>query len=1417
MAKDNKTSRKNSPQFNVSGFGSDANVNEQDGMDNVADSAVNEAQNQLQNAKASAQEIKNAPEKIKNTATKVKNAPKKIKNTSNKIKQNVKNIPKRAKKIANGTMKVVKGVGKFIRHPIKSIKNGVLKVPEKLLKLGQNLKNTLNPKKWLDKLNPLNKIKRKINEIKKRVQRIKDIPKRIRKLVKTIQKIIKLAIKAIKMAIKATVKIVQLAIKLIQILIQIIIATWPIWLIALILGVILGILWWILDNDSTSDNKSYDGESAQYNETTTDADGNAKVKSVSGNTKIVEAFYQYFAEKSLWVVYEGTIYNDESIEHDDVYGDVYSPLQYNSQSFDEKFKDPDTGEVILKDYQNRESMFYINPNALFVFDKYLHGQQIRFPEQIVQHVAYDYNPSALKGSDINETNDESCLTDYDSPDNRFVLKQLTDDDTRVLNITSQKYKQISTSDSSVSDTFKTANPSVSTIYVPDGNNKELGVWDYGLGSILHYVKYLIKHENRGSYSDFEVWDNTIVMDPETGLQSSGVVKKFNSYSEYEDDENKENYTATDIADLTGDDRLKTYTEDDCPDSMKSILAHEDSYFIDWVVTPVGDITNTIVYDWKDSNEPFTQPESFESEETKKSEKIVIDNTNTTQITRTISATSSDSSCAETVNYNYKKVLPRPIRDSVNGEIKTAEFNDETKSYSWTCNATSTTTYTCSVCGTVTSSHSTTTCGGTVSSTTTYDHSSCPTTADVYMEEEKVEEDETTVTQTFTSHIKGTRWDKKPYYDGEPNMDNLTGKRYYEDYLTHYDTYVPSEVSGFFDYNSLMKRINATDDDDLKKILERSSMDSNSNNSLSGSTDGGTASDSVQSFIQKAAPIAVEDGQHTGIYPSITIAQAILEGGAGTSNLAKNYYNHFGMSAHEIGKTITFWDGSTYVGESMTSSSGRNWQSWASASDADAGLRFSILDHSRNFWKSSLPYIGAGVTSHISAGLSPEEAKEDATRQLAELQPIYAPDSDGNAGYQEKIIQIIETYNLWQYDEEMIANGGWDGTNPYPELGGSGSGSGSSSSGGITGAISSIWSWLKGVMTTVREKYADLFGRDTYYNILEENERFKWNYHAVQESDVDYVIQSIFAYTDGKVISEYYGKVDDEFFKQYYTTLFSNPIGTKWSSSSVQDSSSNTFYGEQQAMYYPDGFQRPLDECKLSSETSNYGVYLQATDGENVFAACDGTISEVGEDDRYGGKYVILDNGSSKTIYGHLKDINVSKGDSVHKGDVIATVDGDKLFFGITNENNVVVDPTFVITYAVNDGTLGGQIATYGTQFVGEKYVYGGSWNGENPYSPTDCSGFVHGVYAHFGISTPRKSSAFATAGIAISESDLIPGDVICYSSNGTVGGVHHVAIYIGNGKIVHASNSKPYPKGGIKISNMSYSSDKRICRRLTSS
>lgn len=90
---------------------------------------------------------------------------------------------------------------------------------------------------------------------------------------------------------------------------------------------------------------------------------------------------------------------------------------------------------------------------------------------------------------------------------------------------------------------------------------------------------------------------------------------------------------------------------------------------------------------------------------------------------------------------------------------------------------------------------------------------------------------------------------------------------------------------------------------------------------------------------------------------------------------------------------------------------------------------------------------------------------------------------------------------------------------------------------------------------------------------------------------------------------------------------------------------------------------------------------------------------------------------------------------------------------------------------------GADIVAYACQFVGNPYV----WGGNSLTNGADCSGFVHEVYAHFGISTPRFSQAFKYVGQAVSLSNIQAGDVVVYDG--------HVAIYMGNGCIVEAQST----------------------------
>lgn len=145
-----------------------------------------------------------------------------------------------------------------------------------------------------------------------------------------------------------------------------------------------------------------------------------------------------------------------------------------------------------------------------------------------------------------------------------------------------------------------------------------------------------------------------------------------------------------------------------------------------------------------------------------------------------------------------------------------------------------------------------------------------------------------------------------------------------------------------------------------------------------------------------------------------------------------------------------------------------------------------------------------------------------------------------------------------------------------------------------------------------------------------------------------------------------------------------------------------------------------------------------------------------------------------------------------------------IYKGQINENGLEVlpytktEPAVVKKEAKVKGqstSIGEEVITYARQFLGGRYVYGGN----SLTNGVDCSGFTQQIMKHFGVSIERSSrSQYASNGYKVSESEILPGDLVFYGSNGKR--VDHVGIYAGNGQIVNASDAR----SGIKMSKLHY-------------
>ena len=151
-----------------------------------------------------------------------------------------------------------------------------------------------------------------------------------------------------------------------------------------------------------------------------------------------------------------------------------------------------------------------------------------------------------------------------------------------------------------------------------------------------------------------------------------------------------------------------------------------------------------------------------------------------------------------------------------------------------------------------------------------------------------------------------------------------------------------------------------------------------------------------------------------------------------------------------------------------------------------------------------------------------------------------------------------------------------------------------------------------------------------------------------------------------------------------------------------------------------------------------------------------------------------------------------------------------------DENSAYVATDYVdVRYALNEAikfspleekaSLRSQLVNYALQFVGNRYV----WGGNDPHTGADCSGFVKYCYSHVaGITLERVSRSQAKQGTRVDAASMKPGDLVFYTNRS--GTVNHVAMYIGNGQIVHAASRR----SGIKISNWKYRTPYRIVNML---
>ena len=168
---------------------------------------------------------------------------------------------------------------------------------------------------------------------------------------------------------------------------------------------------------------------------------------------------------------------------------------------------------------------------------------------------------------------------------------------------------------------------------------------------------------------------------------------------------------------------------------------------------------------------------------------------------------------------------------------------------------------------------------------------------------------------------------------------------------------------------------------------------------------------------------------------------------------------------------------------------------------------------------------------------------------------------------------------------------------------------------------------------------------------------------------------------------------------------------------------------------------------------------------------------------------------------------------IESGEIKGYISGEYLYTGIAAnekaeellaEGKELEVALTIMEYRYGKGVTDIQmeVCEYALQFVGNAY----KWGGTSLTKGADCSGFTLAVYSKYGVSLPHSSKAQANCGRRVDISEIQPGDLVFYGGKN----IHHVAMYIGNGQVVHAWNSK----AGITTTSMYYNTPTRVMRVL---
>lgn len=457
------------------------------------------------------------------------------------------------------------------------------------------------------------------------------------------------------------------------------------------------------------------------------------------------------------------------------------------------------------------------------------------------------------------------------------------------------------------------------------------------------------------------------------------------------------------------------------------------------------------------------------------------------------------------------------------------------------------------------------------------------------------------------------------YNSDTVDVSSTSNEYLYDYLKHFSAYAPQDTRSYETFRKFSSK--ASSDSMYKSCARSGSKEGNVNRN----------GDRI-AYIESLVPDAQQVMKESGVLASLTLAQAILEGGwFGTSELASTYNNYFGIKAGSswTGETVLMW-----TKEQDGNGISHDEQAYFRVYDSPLG---SFRDHANILWNPRYKNI-LGNTDYVDVANNVKDGG-------------YATDAE----YAQKLINLIEDYGLYEYDTEV-----WDGTKPdYIQ--------------DYSGAVSVSEDKTNKATYKMNDKDAEAFYNfyHKFDNAFDGTHTVSLRYKSLSESQIDDMLRLTNSYVNGTTIREeslYYSARLWE--KDYIINLLedSNKMfaGTL-SGISLADAAEIAEYDfiwmvaiddSQEEYYSGKHVTSRFGPRPLASSPYHAGTDIKCNTGVPILAVADGVV-ELSYSSSSAGEYIVINHGTDtsgravRTEYMHNSQRLVNVGDEVKRGQIIA--------------------------------------------------------------------------------------------------------------------------------------------------------------------